>query len=64
MSQAPEYKSPIGAVPKSAYQHCDQKEEVGIEFPLSVPAQGDIDIVFEPTTEGDMPFAPKHSDVG
>ena len=64
MSQAPEYKSPIGAVPKSSYQHGDQKEEVGVEFAFSVSAQWDIDVVFEPTAEGDMPFAPEYCDVG
>lgn len=62
--ESPEHETPICAVPKSTHEHGDEEKEVGVEFAFAVSAEGDIDVISEPAAEGNMPFAPEHSDVG
>ncbi len=45
MGQPPKHESPICTVPKSAYEHGDEEEEVGVEFAFAVATQGDVDVI-------------------
>ena len=62
MQGAPDYKCPGGAVPQAA----DEEHQHDVKQPFcqrnAVAAEGDIDIIFEPTCERNMPATPEISD--
>ena len=61
---APKDEAKGGTVPKSAEEHGDEEVDVLSDSPLAIAAQGDVQIVFEPRGEGDVPASPELRDAG
>ena len=59
MVKSPADKGPVAAMPKSAEQKDGKVVETTTDFTFSIATQRDIDVVFEPTHQGDVPPTPK-----
>ena len=64
MEDTPDDECPVGSVPDSAHQERDEDVPVISHLAASAPTKGNIDIVFEPSGERDVPSVPeiRHTD--
>ena len=59
MIRAPGNESPVGAVPETAHKEDDERVPDDFRLAYATASQGDIDIIPEPSSERNMPPAPK-----
>ena len=59
MVESPRDEGPVAAVPQSAEQEDGKGVETFADCTFAVAAQGNIDVVFEPAHQGDVPPAPE-----
>ena len=62
MPQAPDHKRGVGAVPQAAQEEHQYQIEVGACLASAVAAQGDVEVVTEPTGQRHVPAAPELCD--
>ena len=55
----PSYESPISSMPKARQKKDDKSVADDFPFPDARASEGDIDIIAEPSSEGDVPTTPK-----
>ena len=59
---SPQNESPCGAVPESSEQHGDNQVDVGSYVAFAVSSKRNVEVVFQPAGEGDVPAAPEFGD--
>src|SRR3954464_944407 len=55
----PNDERPVGAMPKAADQHSEEKIAVGMPFTVTIPAERDVDVVSQTPRQRDVPAAPE-----
>lgn len=63
MDEAPQHKSPIGAMPETADQENEKCVSDRIPFAISRPTKRDVQVVSEPSRKRDVPTTPELGDV-
>src|SRR5215510_10120430 len=61
---APDDEVPAGPVPKPAEEHREDEVPVGLEPAVTVPPEGDVEVVAEPARERHVPASPEVRDAG
>ena len=63
MVSTPGDEGPIGPMPQSAHQEDDKRVADDLRFRAAATAEGDIDIIPEPCSQGDVPTPLEFSDI-
>lgn len=59
MPQTPDYKGPSGSVPETGSEEDDKEIKVSPNISFSISAQGNIEIVSEPSRKRYVPSSPE-----
>ncbi|KPZ05699.1 Alginate o-acetyltransferase AlgI [Pseudomonas syringae pv. spinaceae] len=52
----------VGTVPQTAQQHCQEQVAIGRDLAATVAAQGDVQVVTQPSGQADVPATPELGD--
>ena len=63
MNAAPGDEGPVGAVPKSGHEEDDKDVSDGLGLGYARATERDVEVVAEPSGEGNVPPSPELSDV-
>ena len=68
MGHSPEHESPVGAMPETAHRKRGNEVEIVAGLTASTSLQRDVNVVLEPSRQGEMPPSPeityRHGKIG